>query len=149
MAGTAVPSGVGPLPTASAVDHVGFNVPDLGRAIAFFTEVLGFTLVEQSPGLAATTRVAIVEFAGTPIELLQFHPAGETPALPGLEDHGGCHLALTVGDLDAAVAYLRAQPGVRLVREPDQLRNGRRRVFFYTPWGATIQLITPRVTTVF
>jgi|tagenome__1003787_1003787.scaffolds.fasta_scaffold19345155_2 catechol 2,3-dioxygenase-like lactoylglutathione lyase family enzyme len=149
MAGMSVPSAAGQIPTASAIDHVGFNVPDLDQAVAFFTKVLGFTLVEQSPGLAATTRVAIVEFAGTPIELLQFHPTGETPALPGLEDHGGSHLALTIGDLDAAVVYLRAQPGVRLVREPDQLRNGRRRVFFYTPWGATIQLITPRVTSVF
>ena len=149
MAEASGPSRAGRLPTASAVDHVGFNVPDLDEAIAFFTDVLGFTLVEKSPGLAATTRVAIVEFAGTPIELLQFHPVGEAVALPGLEDHGGCHLALTIGDLDAAVAYLRARPGVRLVREPDQLRNGRRRVFFFTPWGATIQLITPRVTTVF
>src|SRR4051794_15226447 len=111
MAGMSVSSYAGRLPTASAVDHVGFNVPDLDQAIAFFTDVLGFTLVERSPGLAATTRVASVEFGGMPIELLQFHPSSETPALPGLEDHGGCHLALTIGDLDAAVAYLRGQPG--------------------------------------
>src|SRR3712207_8328500 len=38
---------VEPLPTASAVDHVGFNVPDLDQAIAFFTDVLGFTLVDR------------------------------------------------------------------------------------------------------
>src|SRR5262245_38635666 len=136
------------IPTASGVHHVGFNVPDLDEAIAFFTEVLGFTLVERAVGLAPGTRMAIVAFAGAHIELLQFHPTGEVAPIPGLQDHGGCHLALTITDLDAAVAYLRSRE-VRLVREPDQLRNGRRRVFFFTPWGATIQLITPRVTTIF
>lgn len=139
----------GRVPTASAIDHVGFNVPDLDQAIAFFTDALGFTLVERAAGLVPGTQMAIVEYAGAHVELLQFHPAGEAAAIPGLRDHGGCHLALTITDLDAAVAYLRTLAGVRLVREPDQLRNGRRRVFFLTPWGATIQLITPQITTIF
>lgn len=139
----------GRIPTASAVDHVGFNVPDLDQAISFFTEVLGFTLLERAGGLRAGTRVALLDFGGRHIELLQFRPTDQAGPAPSLEDHWGCHLALTIADLDAAVAYLRAQAGVRLVREPDQLRNGRRRVFFLTPWGMTIQLITPQVTTVF
>lgn len=133
----------GGIPTASAVDHAGYNVPDLDAAIAFFTAVLGFTFVERGG------RTAMLALGDTLVELLQFQPADAAWDQPGLEDPGGYHLALTVADLDAAVAYLRAQPGARLLREPDALGNGRRRAFFSTPWGATIQLITPRVDTVF
>ncbi|HEX5506471.1 MAG TPA: VOC family protein [Thermomicrobiales bacterium] len=132
----------GGIPTASGVDHVGFNVPDLDAAIAFFTAVLGCTFVERGG------RTAMLEFGGALVELLQFQPAERAWAQPGLEEPGGYHLALTVADLDAAVAHLRAR-GVRLLRAPDALANGRRRAFALTPWGATIQLITPRVDTVF
>jgi glyoxylase I family protein len=149
MTGNDAAPQAGRIPTAHAVDHVGFNVPDLDQAITFFTEVLGFTLLERAGGLRAGTRVALLDFAGRHIELLQFRPTDQAGPAPGLEDHWGCHLALTIDDLDAAVAYLRAQAGVQLVRAPDQLRNGRRRVFFLTPWGATIQLITPQISSVF
>jgi catechol 2,3-dioxygenase-like lactoylglutathione lyase family enzyme len=154
LADTSSPPRPGRIPTASAVDHLGYNVPDLDRAIAFFTDFLGFTLLERSGGFAQgqptpAARVAMLEFGGTRVELLQFHPTATDAPQPGLQDHGGYHLALTIDDLDAAVAYLRTNPEVRLVREPDQLQNGHRRVFFLTPWGATIQLITPRAGTIF
>ena len=154
MSSASAPTSVTGIPTASAVDHLGYNVPDLERAIAFFTDFLGFTLLERSGGFAQgqptpAARVAMLEFSGTRVELLQFHPTATAAPQPGLQDHGGYHLALTITDLDAAVVYLRTNPEVRLVREPDQLKNGRRRVFFETPWGATIQLITPRTDTIF
>lgn len=131
------------IPTARAVDHVGYNVPDLDAGIAFFTDVLGFTLLERGG------RTAMLEFGNTLVELLQFQPAEQDWTQPGLEGSGGYHLALTVEDRDAAVAYLSAQPGVRLLREPDALGNGRQRAFLLTPWGATIQIITPRVDSIF
>jgi catechol 2,3-dioxygenase-like lactoylglutathione lyase family enzyme len=154
MTGPSAPPPAGQIPTASAVDHVGYNVPDLDEAIAFFTEFLGFTLLERSGGFAPGesafgARVAMLDFGGARVELLQFHPTAPDAPQPGLQDHGGYHLALTVTDLDAAVAHLRTHPAVRLLREPDALRNGRRRAFFVTPWGATIQLITPRTGTIF
>ncbi|HVX29871.1 MAG TPA: VOC family protein [Nitrolancea sp.] len=131
------------IPSARGIDHVGYNVPDLESGIAFFTDVLGFTLLERGG------RTAMLQFGDTLVELLQFLPTDVTWTQPGLEDAGGYHLALTVDDCDAAVAYLGAQPGVRLLREPDALGNGRRRAFLRTPWGATIQLITPRVDSIF
>lgn len=133
----------GGIPTARGIDHVGYNVPDLDAGIAFFTDVLGFTLLERGG------RTAMLEFGTTLVELLQFQPTGTDWTQPGLEVAGGYHLALTVDDRDAAVTYLSAQPGVRLLREPDALGNGRQRAFLLTPWGATIQIITPRVDTIF
>src|SRR5690348_4347720 len=100
----------GGIPSARGIDHIGFNVPDLEAGIAFFTDVLGFTLLERGG------RTAMLEFGSTLVELLQFLPDGSDWTQPGLEDAGGYHLALTVDDRDAAVAYLSAQPGVRLLR---------------------------------
>jgi catechol 2,3-dioxygenase-like lactoylglutathione lyase family enzyme len=144
----------GGIPTASGVDHVGFNVPDLDAAIAFFTTVLGFTLLERSGRIAdeqviAGTQVAMLAFGDARVELLQFATSSPDWSPPAMEAPGGCHLALTVADLDAALIHLGAHPGTRLARPPDQLRNGRRRAFVLTPWGATIQLITPQVGTIF
>src|SRR3954470_24576286 len=101
MTGPATPALPGRIPTATAVDHVGFNVPDLEEAIAFFTEFLGFTLLERPRGAPQDqpmpgSRVAMLDFGGARIELLQFHPTTRAAPQPGLQDHGGHHLALTV-----------------------------------------------------
>ena len=140
------------IPTATAVDHVGFNVPDLDAAVAFFTGVFGFELLERSaprsaasgPGPAgrATVRLAMLRYGDALVELLEFRLPGRPWTIPAMRDPGGYHLAFTVTDLDAAIAHLRAQPGIT-VAEPDQLPGGRRRVFFTTPWGLPMQLITP------
>jgi hypothetical protein len=68
--------------------------------------------------------------------------------MPDFHDTGGYHLALTVTDVAAAVAYLRALPGVA-VREAPPLPNGRQRAFFTTAWGMHMQIITRIVTTPF
>ncbi len=140
------------IPTATAVDHVGFNVPDLDAAVAFFTGVCGFELQERSaPRRAgsgrgadgeATVRLAMLRYGEALVELLEFRRPSQPWAIPALRDPGGYHLAFTVTNLDAAIAHLRAQPGVT-VAEPDQLPGGRRRAFFTTPWGLPMQLITP------
>ena len=140
------------IPTATAVDHVGFNVPDLDAAVAFFTDVFGFELLERSaPRRAtiqrgadrhATIRLAMLRYGDALIELLEFRQPDRPWAIPAMRDPGGYHLAFTVTDLDAAIAYLRAQPGVA-VAEVDELPGGRRRAFFTTPWGLPMQLITP------
>ncbi len=146
------------IPTATAVDHVGFNVPDLDAAVAFFTDVFGFELLERSaprsavsgsgPAGHATVRLAMLRYGDALVELLEFRLPGRPWTIPVMRDPGGYHLAFTVTDLDAAIAHLRAQPGVD-VAEPDQLPGGRRRAFFTTPWGMPMQLITPATDRVF
>ena len=137
------------IPTATAVDHVGFNVPDLDAAVAFFTTVFGLDLLEQAeprrtgPDGQTTVRLAMLRYGdGALVELLEFRRPDQPWTIAAMREPGGYHLAFTVTDLDAAIAYLKAQPGVE-VGEPDQLPAGRRRVFFTTPWGMPVQLITP------
>jgi catechol 2,3-dioxygenase-like lactoylglutathione lyase family enzyme len=138
-----------PIPTVTGVDHVGFNVPDIEQALGFFIDVLGCELLDrQAPhpfslAPSATIAVAMLRFdARTVFELLEVHAPGQLTAIPTMTDTGGYHLALTVTDLDAAIAYLRAQPGVA-IREPVALPSGRRRAFCTTPWGMSLQLIQP------
>lgn len=137
------------IPTAIAIDHVAYNVPDIEQAVAFFTTVLGCDVLDRlGPrpfGAVPDSSVVAVMLrytASVTIELLEFHLPGQQSARPALTDTAGYHLAFSVTDLDAAIAYLATQPGVQ-VGTPSQLPNGRRRVFFTTPWGMPMQLITP------
>ena len=145
----------GPIPSATGVDHIGFNVPDLEGAIGFFERVLGCVLLERTSGRpfkgdpTRSNEVAMLRYdAHQLIELLEWRIPGQPSYQPAMSDPGGYHVALTITDLDAAVAYLRTAPGLK-VTEPDQLPGGRRRCFFTTPWGMPMQLITPVVDRIF
>lgn len=134
--------------------HTGIVVADLPRALAFWTEVLGFRVIrhmdESGPYLdrmlglehAKATTVKLAAPDGTLIELLHFHshPDGAdwtgTPVSTGLT-----HLAFTVDDLAAEEDRLKAA-GVRFV-SPSQLSpDGKVRVAFAVgPEGLLLELV--------
>lgn len=137
----------------AAVNHVGFVVTDLASAGALLVDTLGFErIVERRghiafPGTDAARRLfgvdpeASAEFAffrlgEAVVELLEWRGPGRATAPAGNSDLGGRHLALTVGDMGAALERLRAVDGVE-VREP----NERGYVYVKTPVGLEIQLI--------
>ena len=80
------------------------HIDDVARAVAFFTETLGFECLIQSD------RYAYVEREGAGIRI-QWH---DVPAELG-EAHGGFAYYLDVRDLDAIVAEL----GPKLALLPD------------------------------
>jgi catechol 2,3-dioxygenase-like lactoylglutathione lyase family enzyme len=61
-------------------------------------------------------------------------------------DVGGFHLAFYVDDLNAAVAYLKTVKGVKVLGTPTpvggQPNGGETFVYFKTPWGANMELLT-------
>ena len=143
------------LPGMTGVDHVGYNVPDMTQAIGFFTEVLGCQVIGRQPPhpysqeAGSTVETAVLRFnERIDFELLSFRYPGQDTSMPDFRGAGGYHLALTVTDVAAAVAYLRTRPGVT-VREAPPLPNGRQRAFLTTPWGMHMQIITRIVTTPF
>ena len=146
-------SQTGGIPTATTIDHVAFTVPDLDQAVAFFTTVLGCVVLRRA-GPNPTDRyvhpaghlhLALLRYDDhLKIELLAYTlPDGPAapPAPPHQSDPGGTHLAFAVADLDAALAYLRAQPMVRVL-EAGYRPDGRGYAFFATPWGMELQLIS-------
>ncbi|MEU7527617.1 VOC family protein [Saccharothrix sp. NPDC042600] len=150
------------IPGARAVHHVAYTVPDLDQAVRFFVDVVGAELVyrlgpvEDPDGDWMTRKLGVDPQASTNIAMLRLGPVtnlelfeytapDQRRELPRNSDWGGHHLAIHVDDVDAAVAYLRDQPGVTVLGEPETIEDGPiagdRWVYFTTPWGMQLELI--------
>jgi catechol 2,3-dioxygenase-like lactoylglutathione lyase family enzyme len=150
------------IPGATAVHHVAYTVPDLNEAVEFFTDVIGAELVyvqgpvQDSEGDWMTRQLGVAPEAHahiamlrlgpvTNLELFEYTAPDQRQSLPRNSDWGGHHLAIYVNDVDAAVAYLRTQPDVRILGEPETIVDGPiagdRWVYFLTPWGMQMELI--------
>ncbi|MGH8907577.1 MAG: VOC family protein [Egibacteraceae bacterium] len=150
------------IPGARNVDHIAYTVPDLEEAIDFFVDVLGAELiyregpVEDKTGdwmsrklnvhPRASANIAMLRLGPvTNVELFEYQAPDQNRSLPRNSDHGGHHLAFYVDDVDAAAAYLRAQPGVRVLGDPETIQDGPlkgdRWVYFCAPWGMQMEVL--------
>ncbi len=154
-----------PLLSCARVDHVALTVPDLDAAAAFFTEVLGARELYRRhyrPGAdnaasmaerfnthpEAACRLAKLDFLGTALELFEYRAPDLNRAMPRNCDAGGAHLGITADNFPQALAALRRVPGVKILGEPsvlgpDHPLAGRRWVYFLTPWGLQMELVSP------
>src|SRR6266700_3532025 len=122
------------LPGLRGTEHVGFTVPDVEEATAFFVDVIGCEYVfEIGPFVAdddwmvkhlnvpPRTIMRKLRFfrckQGPNFEIFQYEAPGQNLVPPKNSDVGGHHLAFYVDDFDAAVAYLKSK-GVCLLGEP-------------------------------
>lgn len=137
----------------TGIHHVGYVVPDLAEAVAFFTEVLGFELTRQG-SLAndesgtlsewfdipddAKVRFAFLQSGTGTVELLEARVPGQRTEAARNWDYAGRHLALQTDDLEAALERVRAVPGAQVFK----LKDGR---FAYVraPFGLYLQLMAP------
>ncbi|MFC5719949.1 nitroreductase/quinone reductase family protein [Streptomyces gamaensis] len=120
------------IPTARRVDHYAFTVPDLDRAVGFFTEGLGGQLlyeegpVERSTGdwmrrkldvhPRSRARIAMVRLGPvTNLELFEYTAPDQRTEPPAPGTVGDHHLALRVGDLPSATHRLSGLPGAELL----------------------------------
>ncbi len=107
-------------------------VDEYEPAIAFFTTVLGFALVEDSPSLTndgRPKRWVVVRPPGERTGLLLARADGdEQRAVVGKQFAGRVGLFLRVADFDARVARMR-EAGVRFIAEPREEPYGRVAVF--------------------
>ncbi|SHL93922.1 Catechol 2,3-dioxygenase [Chitinophaga sp. CF418] len=143
------------------VDHVGMNVPDLPEAIRFFTEVLDFTPVTQigpvpldsnwkkinhiQPGTGPVTIRMTRAGDGANIELFYYDQGQGSKQQPGADDLGASHIAFYTTDIKASMACLKAK-GVTFLGEPFTMPSGDTKgetwVYFLTPWGAKLELVS-------
>ncbi|MFJ8882602.1 VOC family protein [Streptomyces sp. NPDC102402] len=150
------------IPGARAVHHIAYTVPDLDQAVDFFTQVIGAELayrlgpVEDPDGDWMTEKLGVHPRASAQIAMLRLGPAtnlelfaytspDQDRTRPRNSDWGGHHFAIYVDDVDKAAAYLREQPGVTVLGEPETIEDGPiagdRWVYFTTPWGLHMELI--------
>lgn len=105
----------------SRVESIGISVNDLDRAVAFYTNVLGFERTgereitgdgyERLYGVfGLRLRTAELRLGDERVELMQFlAPRGRpTPADSKSHDRWFQHVAIVVSDMDRAYAHLRA-----------------------------------------
>lgn len=139
------------IPGLSRLHHVGFTVPNLEEAIAFFTEILGFTVVSQHGPLAphdgslekqfgvpsgANVKWAFLKLGESTIELGEWTVSEQNITPARNSDASGRHLALGVKDLQAAINHLQHCTDITLF-EP----RGSSFVYFQTSWGLLVQLV--------
>ena len=113
------------------MNHTGFVVSDMERALEFYQDLLGLKqernqilegeFISELVGYP-DARLHIV-YLGTgdlrhSVELIQYlNPAGTTAAMPERHQVGASHLGVIVDDLDAFYAELSSR-GVRFVSPP-------------------------------
>ena len=146
----------------SSIDHVNLVVADMPRMLAFYRDVLGFTVTKQvtisgdwigeTVGLTnVSAEVVYLDLPSGPrIELLRYlspdairAPGVEKPNAIGLR-----HMAFKVDDVDATTAKLRAASveffsGVQTVPDSQVTYAGgvrKRLVYFRDPEGNILEL---------
>jgi methylmalonyl-CoA/ethylmalonyl-CoA epimerase len=92
------------------IDHIAIAVVDLESAVAFFSEVLGFTLMKrlQIKGVRTGMNSAEMECRGIKFVLCQgTEPDSQVSRLIRECGPGVAHIALAVDDVETTVAELR------------------------------------------
>ncbi|MXN91253.1 glyoxalase [Flavobacterium sp. Sd200] len=143
------------------VDHVGINVPDFKTAMPFFTEVLGFVPVTQlgpipldaawkeqnriNANTGALTIKMINAGTGASIEIFEYANNKGSLTNPNTDDIGASHIAFYTADINASVKYLKSK-GVKVLGEPFTTPSGDTAgeswVYFETPWGSKMELVS-------
>ena len=126
------------MPLLTAFHHVAIIASDYARSRAFYTEVLGLSVIAETYRAERDSwKLDLALPGGGQIELFTFPDAPPRPTRP--EAQGLRHLCFAVSDLDAAVAELEAK-GVTV--EPIRLDEGTgaRFTFFADPDGLPLEL---------
>ena len=103
--------------------HIGISVSNIEDAVAWFEDVLGFTLRDKSEFTPMGFRVAFLDNGGGfEVELFEnkeTKPPSEDRFHPDLDSktQGTKHIAFEVDDLDAELAYFKTK-GIEPVMGP-------------------------------
>jgi catechol 2,3-dioxygenase-like lactoylglutathione lyase family enzyme len=142
------------------IPNIGLHVRDLDASLAFYSDLLGISVLMDSgpiddPAMLALTatpggsirivNLAVAGSAGATMSLVQVSGIARNP-LPRAEFHdpGAIHVAVDVDDLDALLAKLMAA-GVETVAGPGEVSGGgpghARIVFVRDPDAFFVQLV--------
>jgi len=126
--------------------HCGISVPDLEAGIAWYRDMLGFSLKARMTLDAAGAKIAFIKHGDFQIEL--FEVAGAAP-LPDdrrypdldLRTHGTKHIAFAVEDLNSVVDTLKER-GVDIAKDVTIMPDGKN-AFIRDNAGILIELMEP------
>lgn len=153
-----------PIPGMCGMEHIGFTVPDINEACDWFERILGAeTLYTAATDfrhddddwmqehLRVHPRSVIKEFRymrmgnGTNFEVFEYEAPEQVRTPPKNSDVGGHHFAFYVVDMDAAIAFMRAN-GVEILGEPTAYTEGPNLgltwCYFMAPWGLQLEVVS-------
>ena len=122
-----------PSARASGCHHIGLPVKDFAGARRFYGELLGLEEIERPAGLEKLMPGVWYSLGSTDLHLF------EHPHYLGEGSPFGHHIALHVGDFDAAVAGLR-ESGCEFEIGPVVLPDGVARAFVRDPTGNLVEI---------
>ncbi len=118
--------------------HVAIKVADLDRSLDFYRDRLGFPEMLRLHG--EDGRLWLVYLRITDEQYLEIFPGAENDRAPGWNANGMNHMCLTVGDLDATVARIKAA-GIALTAEIKTGLDHNRQAWIEDPDGNRIELM--------
>jgi catechol 2,3-dioxygenase-like lactoylglutathione lyase family enzyme len=137
------PAPATPPPVLDGILESVLYVEDVGRSVAFYTELFGFYFVDADERLSA--------LAVAPRQLLVLAKKGASAGRGNLPHDGDGHLhlafAIPIAELGAWRERLRAR-GIRVENER-KWRRGGRSLYFRDPDGHLLELATPGVWSVY
>jgi methylmalonyl-CoA/ethylmalonyl-CoA epimerase len=99
------------------LNHIGFAVRDVERAVQFFKEKFGLETTDRETG--GGFHVAFLATGGTPVELLQdVTPGGLMTKFIEKRGEGVHHISFEVDDIRSALERMQAQGITCLDKEP-------------------------------
>ena len=114
-------------------DHVHIRTPDPEATAQWFADILGAEIL-RSPN-----RI-VLQLGGAKVFLAPVKSGDGVNEPPVTPYQGLDHFGLTVKDIDAVAAQLKAK-GVVFTKEPNTLRPGLRICFIRGPQGVSIELL--------
>lgn len=145
------------MPEVEGFNHFGVTVSDMGRALAFWRDLLGLELLghgvveydhlDRIVGLAGT-RIEWAELAlpgGGLIELFRYLSPSGRPLDGEVNDPGKTHLCLEVKDLDGLLARLHSAGTRSTCPVPVEIPRGDWRgfrcVYVFAPDEVVVELV--------
>jgi catechol 2,3-dioxygenase-like lactoylglutathione lyase family enzyme len=132
--------------------HVGTTVSNLDRAVEFYRDVLGLSVLDRftvsgeqfstAVGVdGASGRFAHLDADGIRVELVEYDPERESREEAAVNRVGAKHLGLTVDDVDGFYESLPDDVGT--LSGPQTTDTGSRILFVRDPEGNLIEIIEP------
>ena len=123
-------------------DHVAITVEDMERSVAFYSELLGFTILGQLMLNDNTFKIVYLRSGGASIELFAFKEKGKAVRVGAPDtDLGFKHVALRTDDVDGVTRRLK-ENGVTYTTEPTDATGDVRLAFFRDPDGNLLELVS-------
>ena len=118
-------------------DHVHLRSPDPEATAQWFERVFGAQVIRSTQ--MGKPRIDI-KLGGANIFTAKVTPGDGVNAAPATPYQGLDHFGLTVKDIDAVAAEIKAK-GVEFTKEPTTIRPGVRICFIRGPQGISIELL--------